>query len=297
MKYPNLAVGALAASAPIWQMISDCDSFAHVNTYAFQKADPVCPSIIKQSWSLMDSTSLSDLTKIFHLCKPLESVDSLKDWLIDIYGNIAMANYPYPTSFLGNLPANPVSVMCANITTNAKNESNSFDVLNAIYKGANVFLNYTGSEKCFSVDDDTPSDLGLDAWSYQTCTEFVFPTCSNGNTDMFELTKWDLQAYIKQCYAQFQVKPRLEWPQIQFGGHNIKAHTNIIFSNGDIDPWSGGGVLVNLTSSLPAIIIQNGAHHLDLRASNPNDPKSVIQARLFHMQKIEEWILNFKKQF
>eukprot|EP00439_Symbiodinium_sp_Y106_P006704 s8084_g1.t1 len=53
----------------------------------------------------------------------------------------------------------------------------------------------------------------------------------------------------------------------------------IIFSNGLLDPWHGGGYLTDQGSALPAVIIDLGAHHLDLREANKDDPTSVRVAR------------------
>ena len=66
-------------------------------------------------------------------------------------------------------------------------------------------------------------------------------------------------------------------------------HT-IYFSNGLLDPWSAGGVKISLAETLVAIVIPEGAHHLDLRASNPADPHSVIVARHEEKQLVRHWI-------
>jgi len=66
----------------------------------------------------------------------------------------------------------------------------------------------------------------------------------------------------------------MTWVATNFGAGNIKTASNIIFSNGLLDPWHGGGFLENLSDTLVAIVIEEGAHHLDLRSSNPLDPPS-----------------------
>lgn len=39
-----------------------------------------------------------------------------------------------------------------------------------------------------------------------------------------------------------------------------------------------------------SLIIEEGAHHYDLRASHPNDTKYVIEARRIEKQHITRWI-------
>lgn len=57
-----------------------------------------------------------------------------------------------------------------------------------------------------------------------------------------------------------------------------------------MDPWSGGGVLRTPNDKISIIIIPDTAHHLDLRASNPNDPQSVIAARKKEKDAIRKWL-------
>lgn len=55
------------------------------------------------------------------------------------------------------------------------------------------------------------------------------------------------------------------------------------------DPWMSGGILKSVSSSVQAVVIYEGAHHFDLRASNPADPQSVIDARNLELQQIQSW--------
>ncbi len=59
----------------------------------------------------------------------------------------------------------------------------------------------------------------------------------------------------------------------EYGGKNpekdFSSLTNIIFSNGDFDPWSVGGILKQISSNIDVINIERAAHGKDL--NNPSD--------------------------
>jgi lysosomal Pro-X carboxypeptidase len=69
--------------------------------------------------------------------------------------------------------------------------------------------------------------------------------------------------------------------------------SNIIFSNGELDPWHAGGVLTNVSERSIAIYIEDSAHHLDLRLPNEADPASLTAAR----QTETEWIAMFIDEY
>ena len=48
------------------------------------------------------------------------------------------------------------------------------------------------------------------------------------------------EAEAKACQTMFGVEPRPDWPIINFGGYNVADASNIVFSNGLLDPWSTG---------------------------------------------------------
>ena len=86
-----------------------------------------------------------------------------------------------------------------------------------------------------------------------------------------------------------------------------RTATNIVFSNGLLDPWSAAGVfndlgpttsigpytgpaIQNLSDSVFALILDLGAHHLDLFFMDDNDPPCATAARDFETNQILSWL-------
>ncbi|KAI3384049.1 hypothetical protein SNEBB_004123 [Seison nebaliae] len=288
MKYPTVVDVAIAASAPIWQFpkLTSCGAFSNIVTKTFNDSDvspnKTCIKLIKSSWKLIDKTTPEKLQKIFRMCDTPNRESSkreFKDYLNDAYGNLAMIDYPYAATFLADLPPWPVKEVCSAMT-NSKME-NDDNVLEAIANGIFIYTNYSGGAgKCFNYTDSNPSGLGDDAWDYQSCTEIVMPMCSNGSSDMFEPIEWDFQKYSEECQRKWEIIPDPDWLRLEFGGKDLSPYSNIFFSNGDLDPWSGGGVTKSPSPyDLPIALIKQGAHHYDLRGPNDADTQYVKSAR------------------
>jgi len=63
-----------------------------------------------------------------------------------------------------------------------------------------------------------------------------------------------------------------------------------------LDPWSGGGFLNTINENLPAILIPDSAHHLDLHHSDLLDPPFVVKARETELEYIEQWIKQIENE-
>lgn len=301
MKYPNIVAGALAASAPILQFtgLTPCEKFYQIVTKDFYKAGgEACVNSVKKTWNTVKEygktvSGRKKLTSIFKLCSPIktkENVTQLEYWLSETWVNLAMVDYPYPASFLEPLPGWPIKVVCKYL----QNETLEDDkLLQAIANAVGVYYNNSGHAKCFNTSQQAVSFLGDEGWSFQACTEMVMPLCSDGVNDMFTESKWDFKEYSLDCQQSLGVTPLEYWAEILYGGKKIRSHSNIVFSNGELDPWSGGGVTQNLTDSLIAVLIEDGAHHLDLRHKNPLDPPSVVQARKLEKFYMAQWIKEY----
>jgi pimeloyl-ACP methyl ester carboxylesterase len=287
IKYPHIIDAGLAASAPILQFETTGvpeEAFSIITTQDFADASPACPDGFRQAFAaLQNSTDLNALTRQFKLCDPLKTVDDLIAWVVNGLQYMAMADYPYPANFLEPMPAWPINLSCKNMDTPGP-------ILNRLFNAMTVYYNYTGSAKCFDVFQYSTGALDDAAWDYQACTEMVFPISSNNVDDMFPVAKYDINALTKYCTAKWGVVPRPLWVPTWYGGINITASSNIIFSNGELDPWRGGGVQRTLNPTLIAIIIEKGAHHLDLRGPDPQDPPSVVYARQTEIALLRKWL-------
>ncbi|XP_021927130.1 lysosomal Pro-X carboxypeptidase isoform X2 [Zootermopsis nevadensis] len=301
MKYPHVVAGAIAASAPIFQFseLTPCEAFSRIVTADYNSASAECAASIRKSWAAINNVTKTDagkswLSTMWKLCKPLKTLHDVKDlkgWLSDVYTNLAMINYPYATNFLAPVPANPISVMCSHLPNSSLTDKL---LVKSLFKAVSIYFNYTGSSKCLNIETEASSNLGDLGWDFQACTEMVMPMCSDGHNDMFEVQIWDFAKYSETCYKKWKVRPDEKRAVRFYGGKDISTATNIVFSNGLLDPWSSGGVLYNVSNSTVAVIIPEGAHHLDLRESNPADPVSVRTARKFHRKFIRLWLRNYR---
>ncbi|KAL4182975.1 hypothetical protein AMTRI_Chr11g95860 [Amborella trichopoda] len=233
LKYPHVCIGALASSAPILNFadITSPYSFNNIVTQNFSK--PVTQKIHETQ---QQPGGLEELRKSFRICPNYISEVSLKSWLRTAFVYTAMTDYPVPSNFLAPLPAFPIKHMCK-VVDDAGDE-----VFKGIYEAANIFYNYSGDSMCFNLSDHSDPH-GLNGWRFQQRGKH-FPTYTYNYTQTQEY-----------CQQSCGINPRPHWLTTHFGGHDIKRvlkcfGSNIIFFNELRDPWSGGGVLENLSDNI-----------------------------------------------
>ncbi|KAE8675817.1 Alpha/beta-Hydrolases superfamily protein isoform 2 [Hibiscus syriacus] len=299
LKYPHIAIGALASSAPILQFdkIIPWSSFYDAVSQDFKDVSQNCYEVIKGSWAELEAIStqkegLAELSKAFRTCKSLHSPASVLGWLWTAFVYTAMVNYPTEANFLKPLPAYPVQQMCKIIDKSPSGATK----LSRAFAAASLYYNYSRTENCFEVEHEIDTH-GLHGWDWQTCTEMVMPmTCSNES--MFPPTGFDYKRFAEQCQMKYGVLPRQHWITTEFGGERLEKvlkrfGSNIIFSNGMQDPWSRGGVLRNISASIIALVTEQGAHHVDFRATTKDDPDWLLELRRQEVEIIQKWLQEY----
>eukprot|EP00419_Tripos_fusus_P001033 CAMPEP_0172681306 /NCGR_PEP_ID=MMETSP1074-20121228/17351_1 /TAXON_ID=2916 /ORGANISM="Ceratium fusus, Strain PA161109" /LENGTH=527 /DNA_ID=CAMNT_0013499779 /DNA_START=140 /DNA_END=1723 /DNA_ORIENTATION=+ len=321
MRYPTLFHMAIAASAPIPEAVAmqvAPSSFYKAITDNARDADKGCPGAVQQAFTKLQKLfqggkqdDLDFVQKKFNLCKPLKSEEwsHFMQYARNAWTEMAMCDYPYPSSFLAPLPAWPVKAACKAVMSASEDE----DYVDGLAKAVAMPYASPGSASCLdmyelfiSCADQTGCGKGNDAtaWDYQMCADMNIIVSSNNHTDMFPARKWALDDLASYCSKTYKVLPRPQDMQSRFGvldylpasssavdGDVIgAAYSNIVFSNGLLDPWHPGGYLEDLSETVKAILIPLGAHHLDLRAANKDDPECVIKARLQEKALMQKWL-------
>ena len=211
---------------------------------------------------------------------------------------MAMVDYPYPTNFVEPLPAWPVSVSCQQ--AKAAFDAKDGDLLQALYgieAAGSVFYNYEQQLDCLDVSVDQGGGLDGNGWGVQACNEMVMPFASDAETSMFPTAAWNKTENTAQCVAAYGESPQYNFALDYFGGRvperDFLKASNIIFSNGSLDPWHAGGVTKKINDETLVVYIEDSAHHLDLRLPNEADPDTLTEAR-----KLEtKWIAKFIDQY
>ena len=72
--------------------------------------------------------------------------------------------------------------------------------------------------------------------------------------------------------------------------HQLRYTSNIVFTNGMIDPWSVGGIYGHINHNVPTYHLEGASHHVDLRTPNDADPTSVKDVRQSEITNIKLWI-------
>ncbi|CAG9317196.1 unnamed protein product [Blepharisma stoltei] len=126
----------------------------------------------------------------------------------------------------------------------------------------------------------TPSTAGRQWW-WQQCTQFGWmqtPSEYQMRSKYLNLTFWDWY-----CNAIYNYPGGLPLPDVDIAGYDLNyLGTNILYTNGDEDPWQWAGINVTSTDARPVLLIkcENCGHCVELYTPAPTDPIELTRARI-----------------
>lgn len=143
---------------------------------------------------------------------------------------------------------------------------------------------------------DAPSvRSGVRQATYQTCTQVGWHHTSGSEFQPFG-SQFPIEFFNQACEDVFGAVYSTENAQedsnrinVVHGGLRPEV-TNVVFTQGTLDPWRSLGVQEDLNENAPAIFIQNASQANDLAASNERDSEPLREAKLRIKELLHLWI-------
>lgn len=324
LRYPAVVDMAYAASAPalIYAQQTDHAAYYEVVTRSAERAVTGCPAAVRAAFAdYLSIDSKDGAIAALGLCNDASAMppylaagdlDALRlavnMVLMYSFADLNMQNYP-PASDTGLAKA--CGALVARPTAQGLK---AFLVGYAGLAAASSGARAQAAPSCFNLSTQLPaghlptisagdwSGVGTGAnglaWDYQTCSLLIERISTNGETDMFPPRESTLEWLGAHCSSRFGVTPQPRALADEWGFDRMADLTSrIIFTNGLNDGWSAGSVVANLSESLIAINMPNGAHHSDLShdAPGPQDTDDVIAGRAQAAALLEGWLHDIRK--
>lgn len=149
-------------------------------------------------------------------------------------------------------------------------------------------------ERNSEVAFDAPAVVsGRRQWYYLQCTQLGQFAITDDSTWLpnamqpeYHLNK--CQDIFGEQYQPILMHPAVRNLQVQFGSLNQRI-TNIVYTNGAIDPWLHNGMLFTRDLNATAILIAGSAKSADLGSITTLDSPQLLEAKRRVQDQIIEW--------
>lgn len=318
--YPELFHSAIASSAPV-KGILNMVQFENIvsSAYALQvegvEGSPVCRDQIAKGHKdvehlLPTPGGRKTLARIFP--GPVSSPDWLqKPENQRFFAGCGVASFPAQSNLpFCKAPGCGISQICQ-IMTNASLGSplERLSELRKIQDGGShehgLGVRMVNScEMDWQMPGDVPvtyDEVSVNAyWGYQTCTEFGFyQTCEEGSDCIFTqgLVSFSNPSHRPNDFCSSVLGISNEDTKIRIaktGAHyadKVAKATQIIWANGNVDPWHGRSHLTPPGKEQPCVWPIEGASHCAwMSASRPGEQASLKKARSTIFAQLSKWL-------
>jgi len=292
-KYPQVAAGAVASSAPVLAVADFFKYMDQVDLSIKEQFGEACDTALKTAMSTVNTMLIKNdptLVSLFNLCQAPVTFNDKANFVSDVMGSVmGVVQYDF------ELPNNNVPYMCGIIT-------NATTPLQGL---ANFYLSQThGCTDVLYVDmiqqlKNSTYDPAQNArqWTYQTCSEFGYFQTTTSQNQPFAEGNWVTLAWYEQVCTDafgsaFNVAANVADTNVRFGGNQLPSYyaTNIAYDNSIVDPWHTLSVQQSVNPQSPLFLYDVRGHCSAVSIPSPNDPPAIQQVRAEIAAFINIWV-------
>ncbi|CAG2100982.1 unnamed protein product [Medioppia subpectinata] len=262
-KYPNIAVGAIASSAPVEAAV---DNMGYLGVVG-ESLGKECADNIRKAHIDMEN-----------LLKTPEAEEMMWSIAVDVQYNMGIADI---VKTMNNPSGGTPLERYARLHGVGSHTVGCSDV---------KYEDLIGPLKKTSIDPQ-----GMRQWTYQTCTEFGYYQTSDLPNSIFG-HNIPVEFYIQQCadiygpqFTAQSIQKAVDRTNAYYGGLKPNV-TNVVFPNGSLDPWHALSVLKDLNNSTKAVMIEGYSHCGDMYGSRTTDKQSLKDAHKLIDQQITNYL-------
>lgn len=290
--HPDIFAGAWASSGPVLAKV-DFFEYKEAMSDAYLKyGGKQCHAALEEAFQSMEATVASGNTRklevLFNLCSRIELDNQLDVWhFFSTLTNVLTTPVQYHKS-------NEIEIACAYVLQHQDPVEGLASYIKALY-GASCFnTNYDSFVKYYK-NPDLSWGNQYRQWMYQTCTEFgYYQSSSSDNQPFGKSFPYDLNInYCKDIFdgsfSNSSVFDAVEEINKEFGGLKINA-TNVIYTNGDIDPWARLSIHEPPNEEAHAEMIPDVAHCGDMYSISSSDSAELKRVKERISELVGQWI-------
>jgi hypothetical protein len=305
MKYPHLTAGSIASSAPVQATLDFFEYLDVVDKSLTFFTGPQCDALIGQATDqiqdLIKSTDgRAKLRSMFNLCQDISTDNDVANFMATLMGN-----WQGTVQYNDESPFSPnINKLCSIMEANPSTPLTSYINIAKMFSGGQcIDIAYENMVKELQdVNDFGGSGAGARQWTYQTCAEFGYFQTTDSDRDAQPFGNLvPVEFYVQLCKdvfgVDFNTEALIDNTNAYYGGHNLPSYftSNIMFVNGNIDPWHALGVIEDVSATTKAILINGTAHCANTQWANNRSPPSLISAQQKIATQIGQWLSSVKK--
>ncbi|EYB94811.1 hypothetical protein Y032_0167g135 [Ancylostoma ceylanicum] len=138
-----------------------------------------------------------------------------------------------------------------------------------------------------------PQSATMRLWVWQTCTEFGFYHSTDSGYSIFG-SPTPLNFYTRTCvdvfgdqYNTAAIEKSVRMINKFFGGRDKYEGSNVVATNGDIDPWHALGLYKSNDASVVTFLLNGSSHCADMFLPSTPD---IVKAQTLIEQNVRRWL-------